>query len=252
MVACGDTSYGSSPATVLAAHARQISACGQSNDQNNDGTLTPIPGETDCGGGTGPGAGNGGGGGSGSLGGSDPGGGSGGSTGPIIPPLAAYLLATLPPANGAVCGSPVASLPLGSNLPLGSTGKSTDVVQEWYLYEPSTLNPNPTANPTATLQSGQTIVGFIYETAGNPTASQPGQYFVQSTGADPNFVTSLVSTLPVLGNLLNGINNSTTGAFSQPLTAAQANAILAKYPPKGKGLGSGPCFSAPLPSSQWT
>ncbi|MEA2718689.1 MAG: hypothetical protein QOJ39_553 [Candidatus Eremiobacteraeota bacterium] len=160
------------------------------------------------------------------------------------------LLATLPATAGAICGSPVPSLPLGSNLPLGSTGKSTDVVQVYYLYEPSTLNPNPAARPAATLQSGQTIVGFVYVTAGVPP-NTPGKYFVQSTGADPDFVTNLVSAIPAIGALLSAINVSTTGAFSQALTAAQANGIFVEYPLKGSGTGSGPCFTTPLPQSQW-
>lgn len=139
------------------------------------------------------------------------------------------------------------SLPLASNLPLGTTATSNSVVQEWYLYEPNTLNPNTTASAAATLQSGQMIVGFVYENLG-------GQYFIQSTGADPNFVTSLVSTLPVLGNLLNAITISTAGAYSQPLTATQINAVFSKYPgtAKGKGNGSGPCFTTPLSASQLT
>ena len=156
------------------------------------------------------------------------------------------LLATVPPAPGAVCGSPVQSLPLGSNLPLGSTGKSTDVVQVWYLYEPSNLNPNPTGNP---LQGGQLIVGFIYVTAGSPP--NPGQYFVQSTGANPSFVLNLINGVPGIGPALSAIQSSTAGAFSQPLNGTQANAIFGKYPPKGKSNGSGPCFSSPLPPTQW-
>ena len=228
-------------------------ACDCSNDPSNDGTLTPTGGDNACGGSSGPIGGNvGGGGGSDNPPPIDGGPNSGGGGGSPSTPSAPYLLALLPPARGAVCGTIVQSLPLDSNLPLGSTDKSTDVIQIWYLYEPTTLNPNPSASPAATFQNGNLIVGFVYLTAGNPATNQPGQYFVQSTGGDPSFVSSLVSNIPALGAPLNAIKNSTAGAFSQVLTSPEANGIFSLYPPKGKGKGSGPCFSSSLPESLWT
>jgi len=63
---------------------------------------------------------------------------------------------------------------------------------------------------------------------------------------------NLAQQIPVLGQVWNTVSNTTTAAIS-PLNGAQINQVFSDYPPNAKsGNGSAPCFTSPLPSSQWT
>jgi len=130
-------------------------------------------------------------------------------------------------------------LVLDSNLPNGATGTSSDIVNIWYMYE------NATFNPTTGL-GGSTIIGYISLTAG-------GSYFVTAKGNDPSFFVNLVAALPAVGAGLTAVMQVNAGVTSPALTPSQINQVFAKYPPGSKsGNGSGACFTAPLPASQWT
>jgi len=149
-------------------------------------------------------------------------------------------VALLPPAQGLACkGSDGVGLVLDSNLPNGATGTSSDIINIWYMYE------NATFNPTTGL-GGSTIVGYISLTAG-------GSYFVTAKGNDPSFFVNLVAALPAVGAGLTAVMQVNAGVTSPALTPTQINQVFAKYPPGSKsGNGSGACFTAPLPASQWT
>ncbi|MDP9025626.1 MAG: hypothetical protein M3N13_09670 [Candidatus Eremiobacteraeota bacterium] len=143
------------------------------------------------------------------------------------------------PAPAMPCrGSDSVGITLDDQLPFGSTGTNNDVNNIFYLYEGATISANG-------IPGGQLLVGWIAVTANN--------YFVVSNGKDANLVHNLAQQVPVLGQLWNAVNNSTTAVISPPLNAAQINQVFQDYPVNSKtGSGSAPCFTNPLPQSQWT
>ncbi len=142
------------------------------------------------------------------------------------------------PASGAPCrGSDAFGITLNDQLPLGSVGKANDINNIYFIYEHATLSANG-------MIGGQQLVGWIAVTQNN--------MFVISNGRDGNLVHNIAANVPGLGNVWNAVANTTAGAISPPLSPTQANALFAMYPMFGKtGNGSAPCFTGPLPQSQW-
>jgi len=157
-------------------------------------------------------------------------------------------LAILPATPGQTCvyGAGIPSTGLGADIPppAGDTA-DTDIINIYALYEPATGSVNPAAPGGWVFGNAEAIVGYLYVTVS-------GQYFFQSNGVDPNLITNILASLPG-GSALNAASN---GAYVGPLSSTQVNTFFKLYPIRGNqstsGKGSLPCFTTPLPKSQWT
>ena len=131
------------------------------------------------------------------------------------------VIGVIPPKLGGDCPVPGGSgYPLGSQVPLGSSGNANAVNNIIYLYQSSA--------------GYQNVVGFLLMT--------PSGYYGVSNSVDPSFWSVIFAT-GLFPNL--NTDNLTPFAVSGSLSADQVNSILKMYPSGGSGArGSGPCFSS--------